>query len=147
MSIVMITGVVIALVGTAYLWGMPLIEKRTTVAEYSSLESFVLELNDKIIDIANSGSGEYQIDIPFGIVRVVGYDQVDEDANSLIFEHMVPQPMILGDSIPVKTNNLQDYATYGEAQPRRITMSANPTDDGNAYLLRMKMNYVIAMPS
>ncbi len=141
MSIVVITGIVIALVSSAYIWGRPLIEKRTTIAEYSSLESFVLNLNDKIIDIANSGAGEYQLDIPFGIARVTGYDQVSPDNNTITFEHAVPQPIIMGNSIPVKTNNLQEVATYGEAQPRIITLTAVPQEADASYLLNMKMRY------
>ncbi|MFC2143859.1 hypothetical protein ACFLQO_00650 [Candidatus Aenigmatarchaeota archaeon] len=44
LSLVLITGIVIAMIGMAYAWGMPLIQKRTTITEYSTAENFILEL-------------------------------------------------------------------------------------------------------
>ena len=139
MSIVIITGIVIGLVSIAYLWGKPLIEKRSTVAEFSSIESFILELDKKIISIANSGSGSATINIPFGQVGVKGFDEIDSINNTFIFQHSIPQPIVLGAIIPIKTSNLQDVATYGEAQPRIITLEVQPLDD--AFILDMKMKY------
>jgi hypothetical protein len=47
----------------------------------------------------------------------------------------------MGNSIPVKTNSLQEVATYGEAQPRIITLTAVPQEADASYLLNMKMRY------
>lgn len=139
MSIVIITGIIISLVSVAYIWGKPLIEKRSTIAEFTSIENFILELNDKIIDIANSGSGRHVIEIPFGTIKAIEYKQDDPNSNTLIFEHTIAQPIVLNATIPIKTNNLQEVATYGEAQPRMISMSVYPHD--TAYIMNMKLHY------
>lgn len=133
MSVVLITGIVIGLVSVAYLWGKPLIEKRSTVAEFSSIESFILELDKKIVGIANSGSGSATLDLPFGVLRV------DDTENSLTFEHYVPQPIVLNATIPIKTSNMQSVAVYGEAQSRIITLEVDPFD--GAYIMYVKMKY------
>ena len=140
MSIVIITGIIISLVGVAYAWGKPLVEKRVTIAEYTTIENFILELNEKIIDIANSGSGKYTVEFPFGTMRAIGYDSDDiSNTNMLIFEHSILQPIVLNATIPIKTNNLEDVATYGEAKPRKISMTIYP--QGTAYRMEMNLHY------
>ncbi len=140
MSLVIITGIIISLVSAAYIWGKPLIEKRTTIAEFDTLENFILELNDKIIDIANSGSGKYTIDIPFGSIKAIGYNSADPSkGNMLVFEHSITQPIVLGSTIPIKTTNLDENATYGQAQPRTITMTVQP--DQSAYKMDIMLHY------
>jgi hypothetical protein len=140
MSVVIITGIIISLVGVAYLWGKPLIEKRTTIAEYSTIESFILNLNDKIIDIANSGSGKHSIDIPLGSIRAIAYNPSNlAGSNMLVFEHTISQPILLGSTVPVKTNNLEEVAMYGDSQPRIITMSVSPYN--NQYIMNMTLHY------
>jgi hypothetical protein len=126
-SIVLISGIVIGLVGVAYMWGMPLISKRTAVTDFLSAEDFVVKLNDKIVDISNSGSGEATLTIPKGLIRIKPYNPLnfrDPDANSLILEAVVNQPLILGNSVVLKTNVLGENATYGEAEPRVINLSS-----------------------
>lgn len=69
-SVVLISGIIISLVGAAYLWGMPIVEKRTIVTQAQTAENFILQLSDAIIDTANTGAGTRSIDIPFGLVRL-----------------------------------------------------------------------------
>ena len=134
MTIVIITGIVIALVGAAYLWGKPLIEKRSTAAEFSTMESFILELDNAIKDIANSGSGSKSLDLPFGQIRMHPME------NALNYTHFTPQQMMNSTyAIPIKTANMQDSAIYGEAQPRIITLEVEPVDE--VYEMLMKLRY------
>ncbi|MCX6814235.1 MAG: hypothetical protein NTY20_01080 [Candidatus Aenigmarchaeota archaeon] len=126
-TIVLISGIVIGLVGVAYMWGMPLISKRTAVTDFLSAEDFAVKLNDKIVDISNSGSGEATLTIPKGLIRVINYDPADlrnPQKNSMVLEIVVSQPLILQNSVVLKTNVLGENATYGEAEPRIINLSS-----------------------
>jgi len=140
-SVVLLTGIIISLVGTAYMWGKPLIEKRTTLTEFSSAMDFILELDKRITDLANSGSGSFYVDIPKGILRVVGYNENDPDNNSIIYEIPVSQPIAYNAStILLKTSSYDMIGMYGEAEPRIITLNVISNDDGG-YTLRFKIYY------
>ena len=125
-SVVIIAGVIIAMVGAAYIWALPIIEKRTTVTEYAIAESLMLELNDRIVEIANTGSGEAVIEIPMGTVEVRGYNLTGEDNNTVILDFYVNQPLITeGGTVPIKTSNLDYVGEYGKAEPRILTLSGS----------------------
>jgi len=141
-TIVLISGIVIALVGVAYMWGVPLISKRTAVTDFLSAEDFAVKLSDKIVDIANSGSGEATLTIPKGVIRVIDFDPDDlrnPDKNSLVLETVVSQPLLLGNSVVLKTNVLGENATYGEAEPRIINLSSQSF--GQEYKLIFKLHF------
>jgi hypothetical protein len=126
-TIILITGIVISLVGTAYMWGMPLISKRTAVTDFLTSEDFVTRLSDKIVEIANSGSGEASLTMPKGTMRIVNYNPGnprDPESNSIIFEVPVSQPLAMGSSVVLKTSVLGENAIYGEAEPRVINLSS-----------------------
>ncbi|MFB6099774.1 MAG: hypothetical protein ABEK16_00740 [Candidatus Nanohalobium sp.] len=70
---VMITGVIIGGIASAYVWGVPLVEKRQAQAELDSVESSVLELQSSIVSVARSGqgsSGEVKLSLENGKVQV-----------------------------------------------------------------------------
>jgi hypothetical protein len=141
-TIVLISGIVISLVGVAYMWGIPLISKRTALTEFLAAEDFVVKLNDKIVDIANSGSGEATLTIPKGRIRVIACDTSDPrnpDKNSLVLETIVNQPLVLGNSVILKTNVLGENATYGEAEPRVINLSSQTF--GSEYKLIFTLHF------
>lgn len=54
---VMITGVVMGGIGTAYLWGVPMLEKRQVEQEVTDVEEDVLTLRDEIESVSEGGSG------------------------------------------------------------------------------------------
>lgn len=54
---VMITGIVMGGIGTAYLWGVPMLEKRQVEQEIVSTEEDVMNLRDEIVSVSNKGSG------------------------------------------------------------------------------------------
>jgi hypothetical protein len=140
LSVVLITGIVIAMIGLAYAWGMPLIQKRTSITEFSTAQNFILNLNNKITDIANSGAGVSEIDIPNGFIDVIGYDEVNPDNNSIIMEFTTDQSMITNtSSILIKTGSFGEIGTYGESEPRIITMTGDAF--GTGYRMRIKLHY------
>lgn len=140
LSIVLIAAIVIAMVGMAYAWGMPLIQKRTTITEFASAQNFMLSLDNKITDIANSGTGEATINIPNGFVTVVGYGESDANNNSVLFEFKIDQPMLVNASrVLIKTSSFGEVGTYGESEPRMISMSKKVY--GTGYGMEMNLHY------
>lgn len=140
LSIVLIAAIIIAMVGLAYAWGMPLIQKRTTITEFSAAQNFILSLDQKITDIANSGTGEATIDIPNGYATVVGYGSNDPDNNSVLFDFRTDQPMIVNAStVLIKTGSFGEVGTYGESEPRIISMTRESF--GTGYKMMMKLHY------
>jgi len=137
-SVIMITGILIALVGAAYFWGAPLIEKRTSITEVTIAESFISELNDKIVSIANTGTGEASLDIPSGLVRIIPNDSIDPDNNSVILEFIVKQQMVFPNTVAyLDTNNIEEVAPYGEALPRVITLRGEKSGTGNKLFIKL----------
>ena len=139
-SVVLMTGIIISLVGTAYIWGKPLIEKQTTNTEFKSALRFVLDLDEKITDIANSGSGSYRMDIPKGTLKIIPYNANDPDNNSIIYTIPVTQPIIYDtDTLVLKTSSTDYVGIYGRTEPRIITVNIERT--GNIYNLKFKIYY------
>ncbi|MCX6815510.1 MAG: hypothetical protein NT120_01490 [Candidatus Aenigmarchaeota archaeon] len=68
-SVVLISGILIGVVGSVYFWGVPLVQKNKDVALLENTESFIKSLDNKIKFVANNG-GRDNIRIPaLGIVR------------------------------------------------------------------------------
>jgi hypothetical protein len=145
LSIVLISGVIIALVGAAYLWGIPLISKQSAATQFSSAQTFILSLNDKVIDMANSGGGEESIDLPFGAIKVVPHDAVSPDNNSIIFEFTSDQNLALNDSVVYLGGATysdiinEDTGTFGEASPSIISLVTSPL--GTVQKVTVKIHY------
>ncbi len=68
-AVILISGILIGVVGSVYLWGVPLIQKNKDIATLENSEKFVRSLNNKIKFIANNGGRDQtRIDLP-GIFR------------------------------------------------------------------------------
>jgi len=149
LSIVLLTIVIMSLVGMAYMWAVPIIERNAGITDYSLVERFVLDLNDKILDLANSGAGEYVLDIPTGLLRIEGVDYAGSDNNSVMFDFFASIDMICnntgcsfiisGVEIPIETDNTSYTGTYGENEPRVITLTGE--DSGSGKQLTAKIFY------
>jgi len=149
LSIVLLTVVVMGLVGAAYMWAVPIIERNTGMTDYSVVERFILDFNDKVVDLANSGAGEYTLDIPTGLLRISGVDYVGSGNNSIMFDFSANIDMICnntecssitsGVEIPIETDNTSYLGTYGENKPRVITLTGE--DSGSGKQLTMKIFY------
>ncbi len=146
-TIILIAGIVIALVGAAYVWGIPLIDKRTTITEISSTESFIEQLDKKITSIANRGSGKETMDIPGKRVLVIPYDPADPyntSKNSIIMEFIVKQPTLFEDStIYLGATNFDvgsSVGAYPDASPSLVTLTQKKLTHG-VYRMRIKLHY------
>ncbi len=60
----LLTMVTVAVVGTVYFYGLPLIEKNKDIATLQKTEDFIKLLDDKIKIVANGGSAELPFNIP-----------------------------------------------------------------------------------
>ncbi len=139
LTMVMIVGIITALVGTAYLWGAPLIDKRSSFTDYKVAEGFILDLDKKITEIASSGGGDVSLKIPLGGVRAVPYGSSDADKNSIILEFVSKQPLVMGSGSYIKTTVLGDRAPYG-SEPRVISVSGEQRS-GKGYIIKIKLHY------
>lgn len=136
-SLVLISGIVIALAGAAYMWGKPMIEKRTTITQFTSAVRFMEDLDKKIVDLARScttpGACEESLKLPIN-----GFISVDSGGNTITYEFVVTQPLVTEGEVPINTGNLGEVAAYGET-PGVIKMMGNRT--GGIYKLKFTLHY------
>jgi hypothetical protein len=142
-SMVLIAGIVISLAGVAYFWGRPMIEKRSTLTDISTAESFMVQLDSHILDLARSG-GTKTLNNP-QIAGVSLYLNATGDPvyeNELIFQFFTTQAMLgMGEgsmSIPVETYDESPVGAYG-GSPRIITLEGQP--EGDQYLMTLRLRY------
>lgn len=71
-SAVLISGILIGIVGSVYLWGLPLIQKNRDIATMKGAEEFMKNLDEKIKFVANNGGkNQMNVNVP-GIVQFNG---------------------------------------------------------------------------
>lgn len=137
-SIVLISGIIITLVGAAYTWSIPLITKSQSQTTFQTATSFVLNLDEQIKDVTNVGGGEGSIDIPqgMGFLTLVPYDAFDARNNSLLFDVVIQQPLALNESVTylggasfVDVVNTTT-GTFGEASPGIVSFRMQPLGTG-----------------
>jgi hypothetical protein len=137
-SLVLITGIVMSLAGAAYFWGRPLIEKRSAITDIATAESFIMQLNDEIMDVARN-RGEKTLNIP---ALPASQLILNESGNALVFQFVSGQPMLSvgGESIPIPidTEHIEPVGTYGES-PRIITLESKAYE--TQYLMTLKLIY------
>ena len=138
-SMVLMAGIVLSLVGVAYFWGKPLIDKRVTVTDVSTAESFMLELDRQIVDVARSG-GSKSVNIP----GIAGASlNANQSGNEILFRFITTQAMLgMGEgsmSVPVETYDMEPVGQYG-GSPRIITLEGEPVDN-NQYLMTLRLKY------
>lgn len=145
LSLVMITGIVVSLVGASYFWGVPLIDKQSSGATFQAASSFVLTLNEKIIETANAGGGEGSLDIPLGGITLNPYDPLDADnSNNITFEVPFTEPLALSDSVvylggATFADQTMANGTFGESSPSVITFTMEPA--GSQYVGVFTIHY------
>lgn len=139
-TMIIIVGISVGLVGFAYGFGMPLIEKGSTISDYDLVLDFIKRLDSKIISVANSMAGEESIDIPKGLVTIIPHDAEDPDNNTIILEFVVPQPLVVDGDIYLDTRILGEVATYGFAEPRTIQLSGEWLET-RRNILKLRLHY------
>ena len=140
-TIILVSGIVISLVGVTYMWGAPLIEKQSIKTRFSAGSSFIKSLDNAIVDIANSG-GSTEMSIPFGLA-VVEPDG-SQDGNSITFQFSSSQPLLSSNATTYLGDvSYEDIANevgiFGKSRPGIISLSSHTT--GQGVLVTMKLHY------
>jgi hypothetical protein len=139
-SVILFTVIILSLVTSVYFWGRPIIEKRTTIAEFQASLDFILDLDEKITNIVNSGSGSSNLDIINGAITVIPYDAVHPDNNTIIYERTITQPIAYNAStLLIKTESSEEVGIYGESEPRIISIHIESS--GDVFTLEFKIKY------
>lgn len=146
-SLVLITGIIITLVGSAYIWGIPLIEKRTTLSDFSLGASFMDDLDQEIVEIANAGAGRVVKGIPLGAMTTTEINVDGLTADVLLLKFASSHPLVLlGDQgsaqVPIRTNVPPDalQGAFGESDPRVLTFETRLV--GSAFLNTFTLRYI-----
>lgn len=84
-TVVALVALMIGLIGSAYLWGSPLIEKREDVTKMNDAIAFMNLLNDKIKAVAMGGGTETLPIRETGRFKLIPYDVADSGNNSIYF--------------------------------------------------------------
>jgi hypothetical protein len=72
LSVILISGILIGVVGSVYFWGVPLIQKNKDISTLEGSEDFMRNLNTKIKNVANAGGrDQLVINVP-GLVKFDG---------------------------------------------------------------------------
>ncbi len=140
-SIVLLSGVVITLVGAAYFWGMPLIDKRAASTEFTAASSLMTDINKKILSLANAGGGTAEIELSKALTLVPA-EAFDPSNNSLIMTYGVNQPIIYpgaeGGTIYLGATNFGDISesigVFGQSSPGVMTVKQSKTLEGGFIL-------------
>ena len=142
-SIVLISGIVIALVSVAYIWGVPLLQKRTASTDFSRTSAFIQHLDSRIVELANLGSGRETLPLPAGALRIVPDGKDDPLNNSLTLELTIDQPLVFGNGSTILGGSYadvgQEVGIQGESPPGVITLQSRPL--GSGFVVSMKLHY------
>ena len=132
-TLVLISGIIIALVGFAYAWGKPMIDKRSIVADFTAATRFMEDLDKEIVEMAGTcsfaGACEKILELP-----VAGIIRLDEPNNSIIFEFVVNQPLITDGEVLFNTVDNGTVARYGET-PGVVSLKGKTESQGNYRLI------------
>ncbi|MBN2101470.1 MAG: hypothetical protein JW716_01200 [Candidatus Aenigmarchaeota archaeon] len=140
LSLIIITGIVIALVGVAYIWGSPMIEKRTVYTQYTSAEKFMNDLNDRIATLATTCTTKNGCTQTINIPNIDGRGlSVDETGNTLYFHFPSSQRMLASERIALNTPYTGEPADYGTAPPGLLEVEGVTED--SIYLIKFSLHY------
>jgi hypothetical protein len=143
-STILITGVIISLVGVAYFWGVPLIEKQSTSTDYSTAKSFMEQLDSTISEIANSGGSE-ELSIPLGVLKLKeGSVGTDNESNTIVMEFTTKQPIITGDSVVYLGSTTfadadNEVGVFGKSSSSVMALTSETRDVGS--VVKIALHY------
>lgn len=129
---VLLTGILIAIIGSVYLWGAPLIEKNRDMALLRDAEDFVLSMNERIKMVANTqGRDAIRVQLPILV-------KFNEGNNELTFE-LTTKGSIYSVGRIYFVRNESEIATWGRDDPALVYVDVGELD--GAYFHRYTLRY------
>ena len=130
---VLLTGILVAIVGSVYLWGLPLIQKNKDIAVLQQVENFVMNLNEKIKEVANTqGKEEVKINVP----AMVSFNSTE---NSITVEVKTKGTIYSVGRIYFVRNDNEFEGTWGKDDAGVIYVDT--TDLDGEYLQKYTLKY------
>jgi len=130
---VLMMGILIAVIGSIYLWGIPLIQKNKDITTLEKTEDFMKNLNNKIKNVANTG-GRDQI-----MIDVSGTLTFDPTANSISVETKTKGTIYsVGGRVPF-VRNMSETGIWGKDEPE--VLYAESRKIGENYLTVYNLTY------
>lgn len=136
-TLVLISGIVISLVGFAWTWGEPMIQKRSVITQFTSAVRFMEDLDKRITDMAGTCSSEGACEETLTL-PVPGLITLDEASNTITYTFNVEQPLITRGEVFFNTVDNGTVARYGET-PGVISLNGQPASTG--YTLIFSLRY------
>jgi hypothetical protein len=126
---VMITGVIVGGIASAYVWGIPLIDKRQGQSELRSLESSVIGLEESIVSVSQSGQGsadEVTLELDNGRVEV---NETGNYVDITTFSESSPYAvgtwrLLRGQSLQGLSFGAGEYGIQGENTPGIVAVKS-----------------------
>jgi len=141
LSAILLTGILIGIVGSIYLWGIPLIQKNKDIALLQSSEQFMKILDEKVKNIANSGGrDQLRITLP-ATVRIDSGASPNQWVMSM---YISTQGTIyaIGTEIPLKNSTCTaTQGSWGSDEPGILCVKSVKLDE-NKYTTTYTLSYV-----
>lgn len=150
---VLITGVVVGSIATAYTWGVPLLEKQQAQSELETTEQNVEGLYDRIVDVSESGEGTTaRYDLSEGISAEEMRISVNPDRNYIdirIGAESPPYPMdtwtlLRGESMQNLSTGTGAYGLQGTNLPGAVAVRPVGQPDGALITYRVEFRNLLS---
>ena len=139
LTAVLITALIIGSVGTVYVWGTPLLEKREAETAMVGVENNLIELQNTMINVENSGQGSTErvtMDLPEDAEL-----NIDTTTNSITVQDTTSEPIYAEDTqFTLAGSNVTRTAEYdggdilygieGVNDPSVLEVSTRSAGDG-----------------
>ena len=136
------TGILIAVVGSVYIWGVPLIQKNQDITMLHKAEDFMKNLNDKIIKVANT-QGSDKITIETGTFEFDPNPSPDTGTGTITLKVNTQGTIYAaGSRIPFVRDSTCQYSNsciMGQDEPQWYYVNSQDID--GAYLSTYTLSY------
>jgi hypothetical protein len=139
---VMLTGVIVGAVGTVYVWGTPILEKRQSQSQVTAVEEGAFDLYEEIQSVSESGSGVTST-VRLDVNGQITLDEKNDYIELTTQADQSPYPgwtwtLIEGTSIQNTTIGAGDYAIRGSNNPGVIAVQSSGGEGSSEITYRVE---------